>query len=213
MASKKFRWNAIAVAWLSWTESVSVWTLARTYSSSSPLNSQSWENTFRSHGMHAIKRLSLSKWPTTATTSTIPNAHWLERGWLFLTFQNIFNDYLSQNCPLQQTPPLFPMHGGRQGVVYSFSIWYNETKVKYIWFTWNIKTSMNKEQMSKLILNLNKWSFFKSYVNMSIWPVAHLQFKSLIYDNFSQTKGLFITTLVSKVNHCTAEISNQNLLR
>ena len=90
MASKKFRWNAIAVAWLSWTESVSVWTLARTYSSSSPLNSQSWENTFRSHGMHAIKRLSLSKWPTTATTSTIPNAQWLKRGWLFLIFQNIF---------------------------------------------------------------------------------------------------------------------------
>ena len=87
MASKKFRWNAIAVAWLSWTESVSVWTLARTYSSSSPLNSQSWENTFRSHGMHAIKRLSLSKWPTTATTSTIPNAQWLERGWLFLIFK------------------------------------------------------------------------------------------------------------------------------
>ena len=82
--------------------------------------------------MHAIKRLSLSKWPTTATTSTIPNAQWLERGWLFLTFQNIFNDYLSQNGPLQQTPPLFPMHGGRQGVVYSFSIWYNETKVKFI---------------------------------------------------------------------------------
>ena len=71
--------------------------------------------------MHAIKRLSLSKWPTTATTGTIPNAQWLERGWLFFIFQNIFNYYIPQNGPLQQTPPLFPMHRGWKGPFNTFS--------------------------------------------------------------------------------------------
>ena len=66
---------------------------------------------------------------------------------------------------------------------------------------------ISKYKMLKWTLNLN-FETLREYVNSTC-----CQFKSLIYDNFSQTKGLFITTLVSKVNHCTAEISNQNLLR